>query len=806
MKTLHRFLLAAGLLVLAFTSRAQISGTLTSQQQPLESISVSLLRAKDSGLVKIALTDKTGQFQFTNLAAGSYRLSVNSLGYQPYLSRVYPFSGMALSLGSIELPLQAKSLGEVTVSSKKPLVELRADKMAVNVDASPTNAGNTALEVLEKSPGVSVDKDGNISLKGKQGVTVLVDGRPSYLSGADLANLLKGMSASQLDQIEIMTNPPARFDASGNSGVINIKTKKNKTVGFNGSLNLGYGQGVYPKTNGGLNLNYRKNRINLFGSYNYSYRGSYQHFNVTRNVFNQNQALAFTLDQNGYMPDTRSAHSAKAGIDITFSKKTNASLTLNSFNIAMQFDNDIRNRILDDKGDLQTLNTGRTYMTPNVSKYNGNFNIQHKLDSTGKELSFDLDYVSYNDKHKQQFQNRFYNAGGTLTAKPDTLQGNVPSAFEVIAGKLDLVLPFTAKTKLETGIKLSAVSSDNNVRFDSIIIGNPVLDVNRSNYFIYKENIYAAYASLNTPISKKLSVQAGLRYEYTTGNGHQVTTHTSFTKEYGKLFPTLYFTYELNEKHQLNLNYGRRVTRPAYRDMNPFTYILDRYTNQKGNPNLQPQFSQNIELSHAYNKFLITTFNYARTNDVISDVIETDEISKTAFLVKKNIATQEQWGFAVNFSKPVNSWLTINTNVLLANNRFKGFVNNAAVDFSSTTANFSGSLQSKLGKGWDAEINGFYRTREIEGVSFSKGMGMFSLAVSKSVLNNKGKITLNARDLFALQQYTGITKFSTVDAVMNNRWDNRMISLSFNYRFGKTFKTNKRSSGSAAEEQSRIGG
>lgn len=534
--------------------------------------------------------------------------------------------------------------------------------------------------------------------------------------------------------------------------------------------------------------------------------GEYQHFNVTRNVFNQNQALAFTLDQNGYMPDTRSAHSAKAGIDITFSKKTNASLTLNSFNIAMQFDNDIRNRILDDKGDLQTLNTGRTYMTPNVSKYNGNFNIQHKLDSTGKELSFDLDYVSYNDKHKQQFQNRFYNAGGTLTAKPDTLQGNVPSAFEVIAGKLDLVLPFTAKTKLETGIKLSAVSSDNNVRFDSIINGNPVLDVNRSNYFIYKENIYAAYASLNTPISKKLSVQAGLRYEYTTGNGHQVTTHTSFTKEYGKLFPTLYFTYELNEKHQFNLNYGRRVTRPAYRDMNPFTYILDRYTNQKGNPNLQPQFSQNIELSHAYNKFLITTFNYARTNDVISDVIETDEISKTAFLVKKNIATQEQWGFAVNFSKPVNSWLTINANVLLANNRFKGFVNNAAVDFSSTTANFSGSLQSKLGKGWDAEINGFYKTREIEGVSFSKGMGMFSLAVSKSVLNNKGKITLNARDLFALQQYTGITKFSTVDAVMNNRWDNRMISLSFNYRFGKTFKTNKRSSGSAAEEQSRIGG
>ncbi|TAJ57222.1 MAG: TonB-dependent receptor, partial [Chitinophagaceae bacterium] len=320
MKTLHRFLLAAGLLVLAFTSRAQISGTLTSQQQPLESISVSLLRAKDSSLVKIALTDKAGQFQFTNLAAGSYRVSVNSLGFQPYLSQVYPFSGSALSLGSIELPLQAKSLGEVTVSSKKPLVELKADKMVVNVDASPTNAGNTALEVLEKSPGVSVDKDGNISLKGKQGVTVLVDGRPSYLSGTDLANLLKGMSASQLDQIEIMTNPPARFDASGNSGVINIKTKKNRTVGFNGSLNLGYGQGVYPKTNGGLNLNYRKNRINLFGSYNYSYRGSYQQFNVIRNVFNQNQALAFTLDQNGYMPDTRSAHSAKAGIDITFSR------------------------------------------------------------------------------------------------------------------------------------------------------------------------------------------------------------------------------------------------------------------------------------------------------------------------------------------------------------------------------------------------------------------------------------------------------------------------------------------------------
>lgn len=801
------------ILTLAIQALAQnsgrLSGNLSYGGKTIESASVTLLKAQDSSLIKAAISDKNGDFIFENIPFGNYLITINSIGYQRFYSTQFTLSqsNPAIALGKLSLEPQTGSLGEVTVTSKKPFLEMKADKMVVNVDASPSNAGNTALEVLEKSPGVTVDKDGNISLKGKQGVIVLLDGRPTYMSSEDLANMLRGMNANQLDQIEIMTNPPARFDASGNSGVINIRTKKIKTKGFNGNVNTSYAQGVYPKASIGTNLNYRINKLNIFGNYNYSYRKAYQQFSILRNFIHPTtKNITGSFDQRAYMPDSRNAHSGKIGIDYTFSKRTTAALTLNGFGTRMEYDNNSISVLTDGSGNLQSTTYGNTFMTPDVTNYSGNFNIRHQLDSAGKELSFDADYISYKDKHRQRFINSVYGANGSILGKADSLVGYLPSGFDVYATKLDYTAPLANKGKFEAGAKLSFVTSDNNMRFDSVINGNLVPDLIRSNHFIYKEHVYAAYMSLNTPLSKKLSMQAGLRYEYTDARGDQVTSNIQFKNSYGQLFPTLYLSYNLNEKNMVSANFGRRIMRPQYRNLNPFVFIVDKYTYQKGNPYLQPQFSNNIELSHTYAGMLTTTLNYSATNGVISEVIEQNETTKETFLIRKNIASRKQYGLAVNFYKPLTKWMTISVNANVFYNRFKGMVNDTLINLSVNSGNFSGAIQTKLGKGWDAEINGFYNTRGVDGVMVFKSMGMFTVAVSKSVLKNQGKITLNYRDPFKLQRFNGTTQYGTVDATINSRWENSILNLTFNYRFGKSFKTNKRSAGSASEEAGRIGG
>jgi iron complex outermembrane recepter protein len=793
-------------LAAAQSTSFRVSGKTTSKNKGIENISFSLLRVADSSVIKMAISDNEGKFEFTNVPAGSYLLTASSVNYNKYVSPALLVSH-DVEVAHIDLQPLSKVVGDVTVTSRRPPVEMKADKLVVNVDASPSNAGNTALDVLEKSPGVTVDKDGNISLKGKQGVMILIDGKPAYGGGADLANLLKGMTAAQLDQIEIMTNPPAKYDASGNSGIINIKTKKSKTVGFNGSMNAGYGQGVYAKTNSGLNLNYRRNKFNVFGSANYSYRGGYQQFSVNRNVMNlQTNTTAFRFEQEAYMPDTRNTITSKIGLDYDVSKKTSASVLFSTFDTRMTYDNNTNNKIYTAAGELQTINYGRTYMTPHVKNYSGNFNLTHKFDSAGTEGAFNADYIQFTDKHRQSFYNSFYNNQNVLLKKADTLKGFLPTGYDVYAAKVDFTKPMGNNRKLEFGAKMSYVSSDNNIQFDSIINGNIVLDTRRTNHFLYKESIVAGYVNYNTPLSKKLSVQAGLRYEYTDGRGNSITNKSTFTNRYGQLFPTLYLSYTANDKNTLNLNYGRRVTRPQYRDMNPFIFIIDQYTYQKGNPNLQPQFGHNIELSHNYQNALMTTLNYSQVDGAISEVVETNEVTKEAALIKKNIATKQQLGLAINFNKSLNKMITTTVNVNTYYNKYKGVVNDTSIDFSGVSGNFYAALQFKFKKGWDAEINGFFNSRSVDGVSLSGTMGMMSFATSKSILNNKGKITLNVRDPFAWQRYTGTTKFSTVDATINTRWDNRVINLAFNYRFGKTFKTRARSNGSAAEEQSRIGG
>ncbi|RYF89722.1 MAG: TonB-dependent receptor [Chitinophagaceae bacterium] len=314
--------------------RGKISGkVIDGNTKTIESATITLLRSKDSSVAKMSVADKTGKFEFADVAEGKYFVSISAVGHDKGLSEPIEInaSNLDITLKTIELVPQAKSISGVTVTSKRPLIEQKAGKTLINVEASPTNTGLNALEVLEKAPGVSVDNDGNISLKGKQGVMILIDGKPTYMSGADLAALLKNMQSSSLDQIEIMTNPPAKYDAAGNSGIINIKTKKGIVKGTNGSVNASFTQGKYSRFNAGLNLNYRNEKINLFGGYN---GGKYEGYNklvIDRKIYQSDNKTIFRLADQVSRPHFEGLyHNIKAGLDYSFTKRTVLGFVVNA--------------------------------------------------------------------------------------------------------------------------------------------------------------------------------------------------------------------------------------------------------------------------------------------------------------------------------------------------------------------------------------------------------------------------------------------------------------------------------------------
>ncbi|MGB3008182.1 MAG: TonB-dependent receptor [Chitinophagaceae bacterium] len=803
------------LLSFSFISQAQflagkVSGTvIDGNTKTIESATITLLRVKDSSIAKMSVADKTGRFEFDFVPEGKYLVSITAIGHNKGFSYSFEITAEnpVVVLKTIELIPSVKAIAGVTVISKKPLIEQKLDRTIVNVEASVTNVGNSALEVLEKSPGVTVDKDGNISLKGKQGVVVMIDGRPSYLSGADLADMLRSMSANQLEQIEIMTNPPSKYDAAGNSGVINIKTKKNKQFGYNGSINTVYAQGKYARFNEGLNFNYRNGKINLFSNLNYnrSHRGNELY--IKRNfVETTTKELISIFDQGTQMENQAHFYNAKAGLDYYASKKTTLGVLFTGFYNPRTWLGTTSTDIFNPFYELVSKTKAVSINDENWKNFSGNFNLRHVFDSTGQELTADVDYIQYKSTNSQSLVSSYYDKFGSIHQKPDTLLGNLPQEINIYSGKLDYTLPLKKGAKFEAGLKSSYVETDNNAVYDSIQYGQIIHDFNRSNHFVYKENINAAYVNYSRPLSKKWSGQLGLRLENTNATGKQLTTNINFKRNYTQLFPTAYLQYSANEKNQFVINYGRRINRPDYKDLNPFIHFLDRYTFEQGNPDLKPQFSHNIELRHTYGGFLTSTLNYSTTTDIIQQVFEQNEITNESFIKKANIASQKQVGLSISANKQINKWWTGSIYTNVSNNNFKGVVNNEPISVGITMFLVHAQQQFQWGKGWAAEVSGFYRTKGLEGVLFIQPIAQFSAGFSKQVMKNKGTVRLNIRDIFAGSVFKGYSKYGNIDAEFKNVNDSRAVSLGFTWRFnkGKLKAGAARKEGSASDEKNRV--
>lgn len=769
---------------------------------------VSLLKSIDSSLVKATFSDKTGLFGFEGMPAGAYLVKITAIGYSDAFSGpVTVKEGSDAVVNTLQLQFVSKELKSFTVSGRKPLIEQKIDRTVINVDAAVSNVGASALEVLEKSPGITVDKDGSISLKGKQGVQVYIDGKPSYLSGTELVNLLKNMNASQLEQIEIMTNPPAKYDAAGNSGIINIKTKKNKQKGFNGSVAATYGQGVYARTNESLNLNFRNGKINSFLNYGYNHNESFQELGIER-LYKESdgKTVSASFDQVAFMPRQNNNHNLKFGMDYFASKKTTIGFVASGFNNLDKYQNYNTSNLRNGAGVIDSMVYSTSFMKNKWKNGSVNLNLRHQFDSTGKELSIDFDYSGYNSRNSQEFINTSYTANWVEKNKY-LLNSETPIGISIYSGKADYSQPLKKGAKLEAGIKTSYVETDNQAIYTQLQNGGWVPDNTKSNHFDYKENINAAYINLNKQFGK-LGVQAGLRAENTNYSGHQlgnsVNPDSSFKRSYTSVFPTAFLSYNADSLNQFALSVGRRIDRASYQDMNPFLFYIDNYTYEAGNPYISPQYTMNFELSHTYNNFLVTTINYSNTMDMMT---ETFEQKGYATVVRQgNIGRRKNAGISVSAQIPVAKWWSASVYTNYNFSRFEGKLYGEDINVEGANLLVNINNQFRFNKGWSAELSGFYRTKGVEGQIMINPMGQASAGVSKQVMKGKGSFRLSIRDIFYTNMAKGNIHFQQTDAYFWNKRDSRVASISFTYRFGKPLKaagSSKRNSG-AQDEQNRV--
>lgn len=783
----------------------------------LQSISVSLLLARDSSLVKLAVTGKDGKYEFENIADGNYLVSVSSVGYEKNFSRPFEVSSASniVRVNTVQMTEAAKGLGGVTVTAKKPFIETKIDKTIVNVDASPTSAGASALDILEKSPGVTVDNDGNISLRGKAGVIVLMDGKQTYLSGSDLANLLRNMPASALDQIEIMTNPSSRYDASGNSGVLNIKTKKGRNVGFNGSIMLGMTSSIYkprdvlyliPKSQNSFNFNWRKNKLNFFGNYN-------PNFFKGRNTMNfESRFLDSDKTITGYnSTETRfrfgnNNHTLKLGIDWYADKKNIFGVVVSGFTFRGKPKPITIAELKDVNGQLESRLESYTDNKIRFRNAALNLNWKHSFDTAGKELTMDFDYVVYSNVSDMVLTTAYFD-GSMQPVGNSALRGHLPANIDIYTFKADYVHPLKKGARFEAGMKFSFVENDNLVNYERWINNKWEVDNIRSNHFIYDENINAAYINYSAQV-KKWSFQAGLRVENTNAKGNQVVTGTTFRRDTTNLFPTAFVSYTVDKKNSLTISYGRRINRPNYQDLNPFTYFLDTLSYRQGNIYLRPQYTHNIELTHAFMSKFITTLNYNHTGDVISQIIKPEPNSKIRFLTVDNVAEFRNMGLSITAPITVAKWWNVNLFTNIYNNRYKGVYDTFNIDLSFTSFVVNLTNTITIGKGFTGEVTGFYRHKAINSLSRMEPIYQVAFGLQKQVMKGKGTLRLNVRDPFAWQKFEGLNQYGLIDGNFLIHPDIRQVTATFTWRFGKNGQQAqpRRRSSSSQDEQNRAGG
>ena len=793
---------------------SKLSGKVVDEKgQALAFAVVKVLNSPDTTIVKSGSTNVDGEFIFDQLKEGNYRLSVSMMGHKTKKTESFALTG-DLKLPSTVLNGEAKQLKEVSVQGRKPYVEHQIDKTVLNVENSIVSSGSTALEVLEKAPGVQIDRQSEqIKLNNKSGVTVMIDGKTNFLSGADITTLLSNMSSDQIATIELITNPSSKYDAAGNAGIINIKLKRNKAYGTNGTLSLNGGQGIMPdsptdlaRAGLNLNLNHREGKWNIFGNGTVARKASFNNTFLTRTTFANGLASAFTQDFD--RKNKGVGFQGKLGADYYASEKTVFGVMIDANTVKTKLNNFSNTLINEVQSNVASSNSvlQDAYSNSPANNLTANFNIKHDFDKTGKNISFDVDYSNFNNKKDEQFNARYLNQGGQQT-NTTLLRNNTDANIDIFAAKADFTLPINKTMKFETGLKSSYVVTNNDFISEQFLSGSWQNDPNKSNNFIYKENINAIYGNFSKEW-KVWQVQLGLRAEHTHSNGNSITSNKEVDRNYLSLFPTVFVNQKLNENNNIRYSYSRRVDRPNYQQLNPFSFYMDPYAVDQGNPYLKPQFTDNFEVSYGY-KQVSFSLNYADTRDMITQISQQDEVTRIVSVIRQNLGRAQNYSAGVYFPVKVAKWWNMQNNASVYYNKFEdGNLEGAAFRASKVAYNFNTNQTFILPQNFTVEVSFWYSSPKVSGVEQTT-IAQYALnaGIQKSLLNKKLKLRLNMDDILLTNYWKGALEYQNVNLQVTNRYTSRRANFSISYGFGNQNVKSARSRNTATDDiKGRAGG
>lgn len=748
----------------------------------LQAVSVSLLQAKDSSLVKADITDAAGKYQISSARTGKFLLSYNLIGYEVKYSESFDLQdGQSYQAPAASLTVAAKKLQDVTVVSRKPLIEIKADKTVFNVESSINATGSNALELLQKSPGIQVDNNDNISMKGKTGVKIYIDGKPTQMNSKDLAAYLKGINSNDVEAIEMISNPSAKYDASGNAGIINIRLKKNRKFGTNGSVSAGFTQGVTPKGNGSVNLNYRDKFVNLFS-------------NVSGNIGRYENDLSLYRIQRDSIYDQHSINAnynknlnLKAGADYFInSKSTLGALVTSSFGNSEWTNNSVTGVYYQPNNQFVKSLKAANSIPGSRTNVNANLNYRY-ADTSGLEINIDADYGLFRGVGRSYQPNNYLDQNGALLYQVVN-RNYTPTDIDIYTSKID-VEQNKWKGKLGYGAKFSYVKTTNTFDFFNDVNGTPVKQLSRSNSFAYTENVNAAYINYQRKFNDKWSIQTGLRAEQTNSKGELtradgiIQADNTVKRNYINLFPSAAITWTVNQKNTLNLTYSRRIDRPSYQDLNPFENKLDELTYEKGNAFLRPQYTNNIELTHTFKSAINTTVGYSHVKDYATQI--TDTAGNATFLQQQNLATQQIISFSIGSPLPIAKWWNGYANVWYNYQIFNGKV--GTKDVHTEIPLYGAYMQQTftLGKDWSAELSGWFSGPAIWGATWkTKSQGGIDIGFQKQLMQKKATIKVTATDIFHTSPWRSLSDFGGLYIKGRGAWESQTIRVNFTYRFG----------------------
>ena len=752
---------------LTFDLKAQfykLSGSLEDNSgEPIPYATVMIKNKLDSSMIKAELSRDNGIFLFNQITKGRYFLETSFLGMKDFISGEIAVTDNVF-LEPIVLEATSMELDEIVVKSYKPLVEVKADKTVFNVSNTINAAGNNGLELLRKAPGIILDNNNNIIVEGKTGVQIYLDGKPSVLSGEDLTAFLESLQSSDIESLEIVTQPSSRYDAAGNAGIINIKLVKDKGLGTNGSLTLGSQYGKNFRGNAALSINIRTKKSNLYGNYSNSLGKSWDYINLYRT---QNNVIYDAKTENF---NDQFTQNFRLGLDLFATPNSTIGVMINGNLYENETDGNTITPIIYPN----MIRENELLVAGNITSSNNKtltFNSNYRYaDKNERELSIDFDYGYYNRK-RNNYQPNTYSIGEEIISSRN-FRMVTPIDIDIVSAKIDYNQPFLSGV-MDIGGKISMVDTKNSFSFYNIENEVDIFNIQRSNNFQYSERITAGYFQYSRQW-EKLQIQFGLRAENTISEGI-LSANTSgendqVNRNYLDVFPSGGLTYKAKPNSTWALQYSRRISRPNYQSLNPFEYQLDELSLSKGNPFLQPQYTNNVKLAHTHNYRLTTSVSYSYVSDFFASVTDTLGNNKN-FLQTRNVANQKIWSAGLSYPFGIRKWwnvyLSINgyhSSYLASNEKFTPLSRTSLSGYIQNTITLPGD--------WRAEISGWFSSPSVWGGTYrTESMGSLDLAIQRKLSGGKWVFRFAASDILFTSPWKGSMQFGQLFIDGTGGWE-----------------------------------